>query len=630
MIKESSFRYKLRIFILGAIILISFLILFSRLYQFQIKDFKKFQKFVPQNKVIILSEYGPRGLILDRNNVVLANNQSRYYLLVRFDILFNSYQNSYSQRSPEIISKLVNEEVLPEFRKLGISLKRNFSNQILVHCRTYGYTVPFILAKDISREQFLLISENPINGIIPYTGTNRHYPYQALACHILGYVKDSKNKELKEDFAKHYSFYKTSGISGIEKEFDSFLQAPPRKRIIFSDINLETETSNFSPAKSLKLSLDARLQSQVEFFLRKVGQGAAIVMNPNNGEVLAMASVPNYDSNILSKTLSSETFQTYRKNESAPFLNRCLESFTPGSIFKVILALIAVKNDFDSKEYECQGHVAYGNHKLHCWIAKTSKKKHKFLKLSKAISVSCNPFFNKIIQDLPFNQTIQLFELFFSKPTGIEVPNEKKGIIPGSTWWRLNYRINKKMTPLLKAFLSIGQGDSRATPLQISAMTSCIANGGNYFSPTLLKAEEKKEKWNLKNYGYTQEQIEKVRNSMLLAVNEGTIQAAKLPKYKVAGKTGTAQVNIQGNKTNNAWVTMFAPYDNPRYVVTILIDFAESSALATILGSKIMESCFILEEKELNSLQLKPSPEYQGHSKINKKILFFKKEKPPF
>ena len=619
---QRNFGFLLRIFFLGVFILLSSFLLLSKLYQFQIKD--SAYSSVPQKKRVILSQYGLRGIITDRNNIELATNKVSYRLyFFPFEILEKNnlkyeIENVFSVLKTDIFPILEKEHIFLEKTRTRRNLKR--------HILTYGYKIPFVLKKQINREQFLLFSELKIAGLSPEISLSRKYPYEALACHILGYVKKSQATLERDSFQLDYEFDKTIGISGLEKQFDSFLQPLPKIFLIDEERLLLRDFTAHSQ-KTLALTIDARIQSRVESYMRSVGRGAAIVMSPETGEILAMVSVPNYDPNILSSRLSPALFETYRENSSSPFLNRCIETYTPGSVFKLIIALEALKNGFNG-QYECMGYTSYGDHKIRCWIAKTSKRRHGVLNLNQGISVSCNTFFNQLVQEISFQNVVNLFSLFrFGEKTGIELPNEKKGIIPGSDWWKFHYRVNQKITPIMKAFLSIGQGDSSATPLQISAMTSCIANGGKYYRPSLIHHSSPKMKKNsnllfdLKEFDFSSKSIEKLRKAMRSTVSLGTMRSINSLPYSISGKTGTAQANIRGKSINHTWATTFAPYNKPRYVVTVLIDYGESSNLPTLLAGKILEACF-LSEMNQSLFKINSTPEYYGHGKINQRFPF--------
>lgn len=213
------------------------------------------------------------------------------------------------------------------------------------------------------------------------------------------------------------------------------------------------------------------------------------------------------------------------------------------------------------------------------------------------------------------------------RKTGIPLPSEQAGIVPGSIWWRREYRPGASLTPSLVGQLAIGQGDSAATPLQMAALTACIANGGRYYRPRLLRrvfhpergtlVEDMIElKVNLLHEGLQAEQLEVIRKGMWMAVNQpgGTARRAGLEEIPVAAKTGTAQTSDRGYKSHNAWTVAFAPYDSPRYAIAVVVQNGKSGGkVAGPLVSMILRGLFARDEGLLE-LPLAPLGKYRGNS----------------
>jgi penicillin-binding protein 2 len=237
-----------------------------------------------------------------------------------------------------------------------------------------------------------------------------------------------------------------------------------------------------------------------------------------------------------------------------------------------------------TRSYSCDGYVTYGNKKVGCWIWNLHKGSHGGQDLAEAIQHSCNPYFNKLANTIGWKTMVEGCQLVgMGKRTGIELPKEDAGILPGSRAWR-SANPSLAMTPALNAFLSIGQGDTLATPLQMCAVAACVANGGKYYKPRIVKQavsedgktlipDVPKLEIDLTQSGIKPSDIELIRKGMRMSTNDpgGTSGKAKLTNVVVACKSGTAQTSDNGKKSNNSWVMSFAPYDNPKYAVCILV-----------------------------------------------------------
>jgi penicillin-binding protein 2 len=351
-----------------------------------------------------------------------------------------------------------------------------------------------------------------------------------------------------------------------------------------------------------------------------------VVLDVRTGELLAMASVPDYDPNAFIPSISSDKFKSYTsKPQLSPFTNRAITSFTPGSTMKVPTAIAGAMNGMATRSFTCTGFVPYGDHKIGCWIWNKSRGSHGSLTLPRAIQQSCNPYFNKLANAIGWKAMVDGFSLVgIGKKTGIELPNEDPGTLPGSRAWRAAVP-GAVMTPALTAMLSIGQGDTMASPLQLAAMLASVANGGKYYQPRIVKkvvaengnvqvSDFPKLEVDLLASGIKDSDLALIRLGMWKAVNEagGTAGKVRMTNYEIAAKTGTAQTVDNGKKSNNSWVMSFAPYDQPRYAVVIMAQAAGSGGgVCGPLVNMIYSGIFAQEEGM--RLPLKPQSEYAGH-----------------
>jgi penicillin-binding protein 2 len=251
---------------------------------------------------------------------------------------------------------------------------------------------------------------------------------------------------------------------------------------------------------------------------------------------------------------------------------------------KIPTAIAGALAGMASHTFSCDGYVTYGNNKVGCWIWNLHGGAHGSQNLSQAIQHSCNPYFNKLANTIGPKAMVEGCQLVkIGKRTGIELPKEDAGILPGSKEWR-NANPNLMMTPALSAFLSIGQGDSLATPLQMCAIAACLANGGKYYQPRIVKQAVSEDGKivipdtprlvvDLTKAGIKPADIELIRKGMSMSTNQpgGTTGKVKLSHIEAASKSGTAQTTDNGKKSNNSWVMSFAPYQKPKYAICILV-----------------------------------------------------------
>ena len=638
-------RYRFRLFLLTAMILAGTGVLLSRLYQFQIEKRDFFSEKVPGNRIVTIREPGIRGLISDRKGVVLADNVVNYELGLNLEEIRNAWKLQMSDRqivdesgreakTPEI-DEIVEQFIIPRLQRHGID--PTFSKRGLrAHYLTHGGLVLFPFDVQLTFEQFSSLAEHNLElpGVYASVRPRRHYPYKALASHILGYVKQWEKGDVppRDKRSFDHFFGDDEGFSGIEAAMNKELLGVPGRRAIRKNEkghvlgHVPAESVEASKGHQVELTIDAELQFLVENVLRNAGRAAAVVMDVDTGEILAMASVPNYDPNDFIPYIGRKTYANYRENKAAPFLNRAIVEFTPGSTFKLATAVTGCLHGHENFRHRCLGSVTYGSSGdvvIRCWL----RTGHGSLRFSPAIQRSCNPYFMVMGNRLGSRAMVDGFQLLgLGKKTGVRLPSEDAGIVPGSVWWRREYRPGGVMTPSLVGQLAIGQGDSAATPLQLAALTAAIGNGGKYYRPRIVRRvfdpdrgtliENAPElKVDLLQEGLQADHLEIIRKGMWMAVNQagGTARRAGLDNIEVAAKTGTAQTSDRGQKSHNAWTVAFAPYDLPRYSVAVLVQNGKSGGkVAGPLVKMILHGLFARDEGRLE-LPLAPLGKYRGN-----------------
>ncbi|MBC7979378.1 MAG: hypothetical protein H7Y36_02320 [Armatimonadetes bacterium] len=644
-------RFRLRLYLLTALVLVGFGTLLSRLHEFQIERRDEFQALVPGNRTVSVREPGIRGEISDRNGVLLARNLRNYVVSFNLDEILQAYRLQHDEsptldrlttlnglprkKSEKDIVAIVNEWTIKPLKELGLAKNYNAA-ALRTHYLTHGGLVPFTYRADLTYEEFSRIAERNLDfpGVTIGIRPQRQYPYGTLASHVIGYLKQWEKGDITSADKRAYDHYigDEKGIAGIEATMDEHLRGPEGQKTVLKDEKGHTigmlDYTKPGIGAHVELSIDARIQFLLENTLRRAGRAAGVVMDVNTGQVLAMASVPDYDPNAFIPSISREKFIAYNSNKQlSPFTNRAISSFEPGSTMKIPTAISGAIHGLASRSFVCDGYVPYGKHKIGCWLWNKSKGRHGSLTLPRAIQQSCNPYFNKLSNAIGWKAMVDGCSLVgIGKKTGIELPNEDPGILPGSRAWRAA-RPGAVMTPALTAMLSIGQGDTLATPLQLAAMVSTIANGGKYYQPrvvrkvtsgdgTILVPDIPKLEVDLLQSGMKESDLALIRKGMFMAVNEagGTAGKVRMVDIEIAAKSGTAQTVDNGKKSNNSWIISFAPFEKPRYAVVILAQAAGSGGGVCGPLVNIVYTGIFAQENGLR-LPLKPQTEFAGHTK---------------
>lgn len=642
-------RFRLRLYLLTALVLVGFGTLLSRLHEFQIERRDEFLAQVPGNRTVTVREPGIRGEIVDRNGIPLARNLRNYVVSFNLEEIIRAY-NLQHDESPTLkrlttqkglprpkteknIVAIVNEWTIKPLQELGLAKNYNAS-ALRTHYLTHGGLVPFTYRADLTYEDFARIAERNLEfpGVTLSIRPQRQYAYGTLASHVLGHLKQWEKGDVSAADNRAYDHYigEEKGIAGVESTMDRYLRGPEGRKTVLKDEKSRTigmlDFTKPGIGAQVELSIDARIQFLLENTLRRAGRAAGVVMDVRTGEVLAMASVPDYDPNAFIPSITPEKWKEYNSNQQlSPFTNRTIASFEPGSTMKIATAISGALQGVSNRSYTCNGYVMYGNHPIGCWIWNMHKGRHGRLTLPEAIQRSCNPYFNQLAGAIGWKGMVEGCALVgFGKKTGVELPNEDPGLLPGSREWRALYP-NETMTPALNAMTSIGQGYMLATPLQLTAMVSAIANGGKYFQPRVVKKVTAEDgsvlvpdfpelEVDLIQSGIKESDLALIREGMFKAVNEsgGTAGKVRIEDVEICAKSGTAQTTDNGKESNNSWIMSFAPYKDPKYAVVILVQAGGSGG--GVCGPLVnMVYTGIFAQDGGMRLPLKPQTEYKGH-----------------
>ncbi len=635
-----------KILVVGGIVSAAMALLVLRMGYVQIVKGADYRARIKGHSQLTVRLPAVRGEICDRNGIPLVENRASMEVEFYLPDIVRAWKEEHGSvpkrkywgldhgmralKEEADIVKIVNESIVPRLEKLGLAGDYN-TRKLQVHYRDNS-EVPYVYRQDLDFETMARFSENNLDlpGVTVTLKPVRHYVYGALAPHLFGYV--GVPKEIDKEEASQFSFYQPDmeGKAQIEQVYDKELKGTAGTRFLQRNARgvIDGETSRIEPVQGAKvfLTIDARIQYIVEKALRVVGRGAAVVIDPNNGEILAMASVPSFDPNQFIPAISKADWEKLSKDPTDPLMNRAVNAYAPGSTFKLCTALAGIRAGVGNKDFDCTGGVQYGDKFMKCWVltAKPQKPPHGHQDLSEAIKNSCNSYFFQYGNAAGIDQIDAVGGMLgLGQKTGLPLNNEASGILPGPAWLARNYP-RERWSPGHTANVSIGQGFVLATPLQMAMVASSVANGGVVYQPhlvekvvaqngTLIKEEPVKIRGDItKEGGFTPEQIEKVRKGMWKVVNAegGTAGKAKLKNTIVAGKTGTAQFWRGREKDNHTWFLCFAPYDKPRYVVCVFVQGAKSGgSVPAPIAAKILEQVFALDSGEEVKLEaLAPAP----------------------
>ncbi len=586
------------------VITIVLLTIAMRLVYIQILEGEEFAVKAEGNRQRTIAVPAERGLIYDRNNVQLTQNIPNFSLaIIPQDLL----------RDERGITEVINK--LSEITETGAEEIQ----EMLEKYREYRHE-SIVIIEDIPYDQALkiLIISDQLPGITIQRGSKRLYltknPSKEVIhesaslpqemdiattttdanslSHILGYIGKLSPNELEEYYEKGYLPSDSIGKVGVEQSYEAYMRGTyGEKRIEVNSRGAEQSviaTTNPTPGNHLKLSIDYKMQKEMERLLSewllKNGKKRAsgIAMNPQNGEILALVSMPGFDNNDFSGGIDKETYQKYLDNPDNPLFNRAISGTYPsGSVIKPAMASAALQEGIITAKTKI---LSTGGIQVGPWFFPDwSRVAHGLTDVRKSISWSVNTFYYYIggghedFKGLGVERINQYLKKYgFGEKLGIDIPGEYEGFLPSPEWKK---RVKGEQWYVGDTYnYSIGQGDFLTTPLQIASMTSIIANKGTLYAPRIVHAivdpvtkEEKvvsgeKISTNIINRSH----LETVQLGMKDCIDTGPCGVLRSLPFSVAGKTGTAQWNAE--KDTHAWFTSFAPFNNPQIVVTIMLE----------------------------------------------------------
>ncbi|MDH5683849.1 MAG: penicillin-binding protein 2 [candidate division WOR-3 bacterium] len=559
-----------------------FLLIIVRLFQFQVISGARYYRLGEMNRIRAITIPGSRGRIFDRNGVLLASTRPAFSVLV--------IPAETDEAGIEKLSSIIN---IP-FVEIWQRVERN-----------RRLTQPIKIKRDITLDLVAKIEESSsqLAGVSVEVEPLRYYPFADTFSHVLGYVNEIREDEMKKDST--YNLSNCIGRSGVEAQYENYLRGYDGMKFIEVDARGQEVGQLYEkrpiPTRAgydLYLTLNASVQRLAYQILKGYRQAAIVGIDLNDGGIICFISKPSFDPNILLGPLPAGEWKKLVNDRAKPFFNRVtMSGYPPGSTFKPCVALAGLENRILNKStlfHSCTGKYPFGNRTFKCWTA------HGRLNLIDAISQSCNIYFYQTGLRVGLDLITQTaLKCGFGMPTGIDIPEENKGLIPTRTYLGQRYGKNRWTKGILLN-LGIGQGEILVTPLQLANFYAMIAGNGEFFVPHLLKEVVIKDK-TIKFYQEQKQQIpisprniEIIKQALFYAVERGTGAAAKVEEIVIAGKTGTAQ-NPFGE--DHAWFVGYAGNPQPKVLFCIIVENAgKGGAVSAPIARELFRRYFQLND----------------------------------
>ncbi len=600
-----------------AVLLLAIFSLVARLAYLQLNQGRHFAEISEHNRIRLQDIPPTRGMIYDRNGILLVDNQPSFDLsLIREDVedmpfLLSNLETLLDLPAPVVKERLAKFRSSPPF--VPITIKPDLTRRELARVETYKY-------------------ENP--GLFISTEPRRYYLFPELAVHIVGYTGLVTERQLATGRLKGVKLGDRVGQYGVEQAWQSVLagrrggrqvevDATGRRLSVLQEIPAQ-------PGNNIILTIDARLQRAAEEAMGDKA-GSVVALDPQTGEVLAMVSRPSFDQTKFIRGITSKEWKALSGDPLHPLENRALSGqYPPGSTYKIVTAIAGLMENIITPEttFFCPGQYHFGGRDYRCW----KKGGHGTISLHRALVESCDVYFYRLGQKLGVDRLAKYARaLGLGSVTGVGLHPERPGLVPTSKWKKKRFGVPWQDGETLS--VSIGQGFNLVTPLQAANLIATVANGGHLLQPQLVLRIEKadgtivsdfkpKVRPNLK---LRPDVIRRVKKALSGVVNEerGTGRRARIENIKVGGKTGTAQVitlekfkgvkkieDIPYKYRDHAWFVAFAPVDDPKIAVSVVAEHSgHGGSQAAPVARQVIESFFELRGKDSPRLVSRPAPE---------------------
>ncbi len=580
-----------------SLIAIAMAFIIGRLWYIQIHEYNYYCEQASKHRIRIIRLKPPRGKILDRYGRVIAGNRPRFNLcIIRQDA---------SGHIPELLMKISKITGVPEYK-----LKQN-----LLEGEDTPIYKPIVLLSDIDWKVLAKIEARlySMPGVTITVDSQRRYPLGSLAPHLIGYLREASSSDLKR--FNDLDLGDLVGKRGVEREFQNLLAGKPGfKKIEVNAVDRFVKVLSIKPpipGDNIYLTIDADLQRTAQDAF-KGKMGAIVVLDPRNGQILAFYSSPGINLAWFSKKLTKKIVSFLYNKDTHPFMDRVVQGcYAPGSIFKIVVAAAGLQTGVitPSTIFYCPGYLRLGRRIFRCW----DWRGHGKVDLYKALVQSCDVYFYHVGLLLGSDKIAEFAHYFgFGEKTDIDLSGEVKGLIPTPEWklrrWQEKWQDGDTLN------MAIGQGFVLVTPIQAARMISAVANpNGLVLKPQYIyKIKDWQGKvldtfkpivqWRLP---VKQKFLKDIRRALEGVVEDkhGTGWRCKIKGLKICGKTGTAQVIKQAKRTrerklewkyrDHAWFVAYAPADNPKIAVAVLVEHGGHGGSAAAPIAKKIFQCWL-------------------------------------
>jgi penicillin-binding protein 2 len=666
--EELEVKPSLFIRLFGIVIVIAFIVLAYNLYLIQVVQGDEYTRAAEENRIRLVRTEAARGVIYDANGKIIVRNEPQFNVsIVPADLPEDKQDEILKTLSLMIdapLETVIEAESTDPIGSIPSDVSRTFISptrkpgllELVNQGRNIDPLTPVLVKTNIPRIIAFQLQERTSDypGVRVSIAPVRTYPEKELASHVLGYLGAISAEAFTEYEKRGYDQNDLVGASGLEAAYEDQLRGRAGTELAIVDANgniiRATEQEAPVPGNNLILSLDMELQKAAEDALkkgmekRKLKQGVAIAMNPNNGEILAMVSLPTYDNNLFARGIRPTDFSALNQDKDRPLVNHAISGlYPPGSVYKLSSAAGALQEGvIDNRDtIFCSGIMYLPNRffpddpklaqPFYCWF----RQGHGALNVVDGIAHSSDIFFYKLdggFTDFttPLGQALasEYMRLFgYGTASGIDLPGESDGLVPDPKWKQRN--LNEQWTTGDTYNMAIGQGFVLSTPLQVLNMTATVANGGTLYRPRFARAivnasgtvTNTIEPQVVRKLPIDPENIRLVQEGMRAAITRGTSWKANLQDIQVAGKTGTAEYfgpKKGGRLPTHAWFTAYAPYDKPEIAVVVFVnDGGEGSEMAAPIAADILRAYFKLPADAPLVERLLPPPPQTGTTAPN-------------
>jgi penicillin-binding protein 2 len=572
-----------------------FLLLIGGFWVLQIRDREYNAELADRNRIKTVPLLAPRGKILDRDGRIIVDNHSSFQLRI-------SPENLKPEHIPAIAAGL---NMTPE--EVRMPLAR-------AEARHLAKYFPVLIKEELTPSELAFVESHNDRDTFPemelLSSQSRLYPQGGVAAHVIGYVGEVSDQELNTtEFAK-YSQGDKVGKEGLERQYNELLMGVDGQRQVEVDSigreRTKMKSQEATPGNNLQLTLDLDLQAVAELAMEG-RRGAVVALDPRSGEVLAMVSRPAFDPNLFTRRISRSDWKELTDNPDNPLMNRVIQAqFAPGSTFKPIVSMAALETGMldPSTTFNCPGGATFYGHYFKCDAT------HGTVDLHHAIVHSCDVYFFNVGNHIGIDRIAEYAQVAgIGKKTGIDLPNEKDGLMP-SPKWKLRAQ-REKWYAGETISVAIGQGAVTVTPIQLASVLGGLVSGGVWYKPHLVKGARIDPP---RRADFRPENVATVVSGMCGVVNEGgTGASAEIPGLEICGKTGTAQrISNDLAKSNkalglamkdNGWFVGFAPRENPEIVVVALWEGSGKGALSAPIVRDVIKAYF-----DKKARQARPGP----------------------